>query len=102
MAFWPEAYDAAADRVSGAALPWLWALAIEAPGCWVEMYAEDPDFQQAPLTYDNRTGTLDIGPVEVVVTLADGAGCAGLAQAGDAMTFEATLVATPAFTVRPA
>ena len=100
MVFAPEAYDAATDTIDGAAYPWLWALALDAPGCFVEMYAEDPD-AAAPLTYDNGTGALEIGPVVAVVTSTDGPACAGLAQVGDTMAYEASLVATPTFTVRP-
>jgi hypothetical protein len=100
MVFHPETYDAGADRVDGSAYPWLWASAIEAPDCWIDMYAVDSD-AAAPLTYDNGTGTLDLGPVVGEVTAADGAGCAALAQVGDSVTFETTLVATPVFTVHP-
>jgi hypothetical protein len=99
--FAPGVYDAAADRVDGAAYPELWVLGIEAPGCSVDIYAQDP-LAPAPLGYDNGTGTLDIGPVESVVTRADGTGCAGIAQVGDEVTFATTLEATPVFTVRPA
>lgn len=100
MLFHPQTYDAGADRVDGSAYPWLWASAIEAPDCWIDMYAADSD-APAPLTYDNETGTLDLGPVVAEVAAADGAGCAALAQVGDTMTFETRLVATPVFTVRP-
>ena len=100
MVFHPETYDAAADRVDGAAYPWLWVSGIDAPDCVIDMYAVDAN-APAPLTYDNRTGTLDIGPVVGEVTRADGAGCAGLARVGDSVTFETTVVATPVFTVRP-
>jgi hypothetical protein len=100
MVFHPQTYDAGADRVDGSALPWLWASAIEAPDCWIDMYAVDSD-APAPLSYDNEAGTLDLGPVVAEVAAADGAGCAALAQVGDSVTFETTLVATPVFTVRP-
>lgn len=100
MVFHPQTYDAGADRVTGLALPWFWASAIEAPDCFIEMNATDPD-SEAPLTYDNRTGTLELGPVVAEVGRVEGTGCAALAQVGDSMTFETTLVATPAFTVLP-
>lgn len=99
--FVPETYDTAADRISGSAYPWLWGLFLEAPDCQVDLYAVDPN-APVPFTYDNPTGTLDAGPFDVVVTRAEGAGCADLAAVGDELTYDTTLVATPAFTVRPA
>ena len=98
--FAADAYDAAADRVHGSAVPLGWGALLDTPDCQVDMYPEEVATDW-PLTYDNSTGILDIGPVDVVVTAADGAGCAGLAQVGDPLTFEATLVASPIFTVRP-
>ena len=100
LGFAVDAHDAAADRVDGSAVPLGWGFALDAPDCLAEAYPEVVG-AASPLTYDNRTGAFEIGPVDVVVTRADGPGCAGLARVGDDMTFEATLVATPAFTVRP-
>jgi hypothetical protein len=101
MIYTPGSYDAGADRVTGTAYPLAWGLFLDAPDCQVDMYSQD-EFLSAPLTYDNPTGTLDVDPLEVTVTRADGAGCAGVAAVGDVVTFATTLVATPAFTVRPA
>ena len=95
-----ETYDAAADRVSGAAYPWVWGMALVAPDCLVDLYPIDHD-AGAPLTFDNRTATIELGPVETQVTHADGAGCAGLAAVGDEMEVELTVVASPGFTVHP-
>jgi hypothetical protein len=101
MIFAPDAYDSAADRIIGSAYPGVWSLFLDAPDCQVDLYAVDSD-APTPLTYDNRTGTLDVDPIPVVATRAEGPGCAGLAQVGDVLTFEPTVVATPVFTVRPA
>ena len=104
MVFVAEAYDAGTDRISGSAYPWTWGLFLDAPDCQVVLYAQDAN-APAPLAYDNATTTLDLGPIAVVVTRADGAGCAGLAAVGDEATYETTVVAgseaTPGFTVRP-
>jgi hypothetical protein len=101
LVFLADSYDAGADRVSGTAYPLTWGLFLDSPDCQVDMYAPDADVS-APLTYDNPTGTLDVEPVEVVATRAEGPGCAGVAAVGDVLTFATTLVLTPAFTVRPA
>jgi hypothetical protein len=101
MGLAPDAYDAGADRISGSALPQVWGLFLDAPDCELTLYAVDSD-APAPLTYDNRTATLDVGPIPVVVDEAAGTGCAGLGEVGDEMTYAFTYVATPGFTVRPA
>lgn len=101
MVFAPESYDAETDVVTGSALPWVWGMFMDWADCQIDMYPLDSN-APAPLTYDNRTGTLDLGPVAVEVTRAAGPGCVGLAQVGDHMTFQTTVVATPRFTVRPA
>jgi hypothetical protein len=99
--FVPEAYDAGADRISGSAYPWTWGLFLTAPECQVDLYPQDSN-APAPLTYDNATATLATGPVDLVVTRAEGTGCADLPEVGDEVTYETTVVATPGFTVRPA
>ncbi|HEY8543958.1 MAG TPA: hypothetical protein VIL36_02880, partial [Acidimicrobiales bacterium] len=97
---WPESYDAATDRVTGEAYPWLWAMWVAAPDCDVDLYAVDP-FAGAPLTFDNATATLAYGPIEAEVTAAEGTGCDGVAAVGDRATVEITIVASPGFTVHP-
>jgi hypothetical protein len=99
--FVAETYDAASDRISGSAYPWLWGLFLETPDGQVDLYPADSN-APVPFTYDNRTATLDAGPVGLVVSRADGTGCTDLAEVGDELTFETTLVVTPRFTVRPA
>jgi hypothetical protein len=95
-----ESYDAVTDRISGAAYPWLWGMLLDAPDCQVDLYPIDSN-AGAPLTFDNGTATIELGPIEVAVTSAEGAGCAGLAAVGDEMTVDLTVVATPGFTVHP-
>lgn len=95
-----ETYDAATDEIEGSAYPWLWGLFMETPGCQIDLYPVDSN-AGAPLTFANATATLELGPVEVAVTRAEGAGCAGLPAVGDELTAELTLVATPGFTVHP-
>lgn len=94
-------YDPATDRITGDATVDIWGLFPTATGCDLSLYPIDPQ-AEVPMTYDNRSHTMDIGPVELVVEVADGPGCAGLPEVGDRMTFETTLVASPGFTVRPA
>ena len=101
MGITATAYDAAADRVAGPAYPRMWGLFLDAPGCRVSLYPEGPN-AGVPSSYDNRTATLGIGPIDVVVARADGTACAGLAAVGDEVTYRSTVVATPGFTVRPA
>lgn len=95
-----ETYDAATDRITGSAYPWMWGMLMDAPDCQIELYPIDHD-AGAPLTFDNRTATIELGPLEVQVTAVDGAGCAGLAAVGDEMAVELTVVASPGFTVHP-
>jgi hypothetical protein len=101
MVFVPETYDAEADRLSGSAYPLTWGLFLDSPDCQVSLYPLDSN-APAPHSYDNRTATLDAGPVTVVAARADGTGCGALGEVGDELTFETTFVATPGFTVRPA
>jgi hypothetical protein len=101
MVFVADTYDPATDRITGVHYAWVWGLFLDAPDCQIDLYPVDPN-GEAAITYDNRTKTLDTSPLAVVATRADGAGCAGLAQVGDELTFETTFVATPGFTVRPA
>jgi hypothetical protein len=95
MVFVAEAYDATADRIAGSAYVWTWGLFLVAPDCDLTMYAADSDVA-VPFTYDNPTGSFDIGPLVVSVHSADGTGCAGIAQIGDLLTFDTDTVATPA------
>jgi hypothetical protein len=101
MIFAPDSYDAGADRITGSTYTWIWGLFMDAPDCQIDLYPVDSD-APVPLTYDNPTATLDTGPIVVVATRADGAGCAGLAEVGDVLTYDTTFVVTPGITVRPA
>ena len=101
MGITASTYDAVADRVAGPAYPRMWGLFLDAPGCRVSLYPEDPT-AGVPSSYHNRTATLGIGPIDVVVARADGPACAGLAAVGDEVTYRSSVVATPGFTVRPA
>jgi hypothetical protein len=94
-------YDAGADSITGLAIVDIWEMWLTTPECDVSLFPTDP-LAQVPLTYDNRTSTVDTGTVTVAVYVTSGTDCAGLPEVGDEMTFETTLVASPGFTVRPA
>ena len=100
LLFIAEGHDASADLVTGVTYPLTWGLLLDAPECDVSLYPAVDDV--APLSYDNRTATLRSGRLAVVAEQVEGTDCAGLPQVGDEVTFETTLVMSPAFTVRPA
>jgi hypothetical protein len=97
----PTTYDPVTDSLSGFAIVDIWGLFPTAPGCDVTLYATNPLYE-APMTYDNGTSTIDIGPVTAEVYEATGPDCSAFPPVGGEMTFETTLVASPGFTVRPA
>ena len=99
--FMAQGYDASADLVTGVTYPLAWGVFLDAPECDVSLYQPVNDVV-APMSYDNRTATVRSGRLVVEVHQVDGTDCAGLPQVGDEVTFETTMVMSPAFTVRPA
>jgi len=97
----PTSYDAATDVVTGFAIVDIWGLFPTTPGCDVTLYPTDP-LAEVPMTYDNGSTTVDLGPVTTAVYEATGPDCSAFPGQGEEMTFATTLVASPGFTVRPA
>jgi len=97
----PTAYDPVTDSLTGFAIVDIWGLFPTAPGCDGTLYATDP-LVEVPMSYDNVTSTIEIGPVTTEVDEATGPDCSAFPPVGGEMTFETTLVASPGFTVRPA
>jgi hypothetical protein len=97
----PTSYDPATDIVTGFGIVDIWGLFPTTPTCDVTLYPTDP-LVEVPMTYDNGTKTVELGPVTTAVYEATGADCSAFPAEGQEMTFSTTLVASPGFTVRPA